>query len=46
MAVTNFIPTIWSARLNESFKKNLVYGNVKLEAFEGSGLLYFVNEIN
>ncbi|MCU6792403.1 P22 coat protein - protein 5 domain protein [Paenibacillus sp. WQ 127069] len=35
MAVTNFIPTIWSARLNESFKKNLVYGNVVNTDYEG-----------
>jgi hypothetical protein len=35
MAVTNFIPTIWSARLNETFKKNLVYGNVVNTEYEG-----------
>ncbi|NHN34839.1 phage capsid protein [Paenibacillus agricola] len=35
MAVTNFIPTIWSARLNESFKKNLVYGNIVNTDYEG-----------
>ncbi|QQE74997.1 P22 coat protein - protein 5 domain protein [Brevibacillus composti] len=35
MSVTNFIPTIWSARLNENFKKNLVYGNVVNTDYEG-----------
>ncbi|NHN35617.1 P22 phage major capsid protein family protein [Paenibacillus agricola] len=35
MSVTNFIPTIWSARLNESFKKNLVYGNIVNTDYEG-----------
>lgn len=35
MSVQNFIPTIWSARLNESFKKNLVYGNVVNTDYEG-----------
>ncbi|WP_336078133.1 P22 coat protein - protein 5 domain protein [Paenibacillus sp. 203] len=35
MTVQNFIPTIWSARLNESLKKNLVYGNVVNTDYEG-----------
>ena len=35
MAVTNFIPTIWSARLNEGFKKALVYGNCVNTDYEG-----------
>ncbi|WP_025683121.1 P22 phage major capsid protein family protein [Paenibacillus maysiensis] len=35
MSVQNFIPTIWSARLNESLKKNLVYGNVVNIDYEG-----------
>lgn len=35
MSIQNFIPTIWSARLNESFKKNLVYGNVVNTDYEG-----------
>jgi hypothetical protein len=35
MSVNNFIPTIWSARLNESFKKNLVYGNIVNTNYEG-----------
>jgi hypothetical protein len=35
MTVQNFIPTIWSARLNESLKKNLVYGNVVNNDYEG-----------
>ncbi|AOK91365.1 P22 phage major capsid protein family protein [Paenibacillus polymyxa] len=35
MSVQNFIPTIWSARLNESLKKNLVYGNVVNTDYEG-----------
>lgn len=35
MSVTNFIPTIWSARLNEGFKKNLVYGNCVNTDYEG-----------
>lgn len=35
MAVTNFIPTICSARLNEGFKKALVYGNCVNTDYEG-----------
>lgn len=35
MSVNNFIPTIWSARLNESFRKSLVYGNVVNTSYEG-----------
>lgn len=35
MSVTNFIPTIWSARLNEGFKRNLVYGNCVNTDYEG-----------
>lgn len=35
MSVTNFIPTIWSARLNEGFKKSLVYGNCVNTDYEG-----------
>lgn len=35
MSVQNFVPTIWSARLNESLKKNLVYGNVVNTDYEG-----------
>lgn len=35
MAVQNFIPTIWSARLNEGFKKALVYGNCVNTDYEG-----------
>ena len=35
MAVTNFIPSIWSARLNEGFKKALVYGNCVNTDYEG-----------
>ena len=35
MAVTNFISTIWSARLNEGFKKALVYGNCVNTDYEG-----------
>lgn len=35
MAVTNFIPSIWSARLNEGFKKALVYGNCVNNDYEG-----------
>lgn len=35
MSVTNFIPTIWSARLNERFKKALVYGNCINRDYEG-----------
>ncbi|MGN8230863.1 P22 coat protein - protein 5 domain protein [Paenibacillus polymyxa] len=35
MTVQHFIPTIWSARLNESLKKNLVYGNVVNTDYEG-----------
>ena len=35
MAITNFIPTIWSARLNESLKKALVFGNIVNTDYEG-----------
>jgi hypothetical protein len=35
MSVQNFIPTIWSARLNEGFKRNLVYGNCVNTDYEG-----------
>lgn len=35
MAYTNFIQTIWSARLNENLRKNLVYGNIVNHDYEG-----------
>lgn len=35
MAYTNFIQTIWSARLNENLKKSLVYGNIVNHDYEG-----------
>lgn len=35
MTVNNFIPTIWSARLNERFQKALVYGNIVNHDYEG-----------
>lgn len=35
MSVNNFIPTIWSARLNQGFKKHLVYGNCVNTDYEG-----------
>lgn len=35
MAITNFQSTVWSTRLNESLKKNLVYGNVVMTDYEG-----------
>lgn len=35
MSVNNFIPTIWSARLNERFKKELVFGNIVNNDYEG-----------
>lgn len=35
MAYTNFIPTIWSARLNLNLQKNLVYGNIVNHDYEG-----------
>ncbi|HHX62460.1 MAG TPA: P22 coat protein - protein 5 domain protein [Epulopiscium sp.] len=35
MSVQNFIPTIWSARLNEGFKRDLVYGNCVNTDYEG-----------
>lgn len=35
MAITNFQTTVWSTRLNESLKKNLVYGNVVNNNYEG-----------
>lgn len=35
MAITNFQRTIWSTRLNESLKKNLVYGSVVNTDYEG-----------
>lgn len=35
MSVSNFIPVIWSARLNEAYKKALVYGNCVNNDYEG-----------
>ncbi|ADQ04401.1 hypothetical protein Calow_0833 [Caldicellulosiruptor owensensis OL] len=35
MAVTNFIPTIWSARLLENLQKRLVYTNITNNDYEG-----------
>ncbi|MEC1725858.1 P22 phage major capsid protein family protein [Schinkia azotoformans] len=35
MSVTNFIPTVWSAKLNESLKKSLVFGNVVNSDYQG-----------
>lgn len=35
MSVNNFIPVIWSARLNERFKKELVFGNIVNHDYEG-----------
>lgn len=35
MAITNFLTTVWSARLNENLKKNLVYGNCVNNDYEG-----------
>lgn len=35
MAITNFIPQIWSARLLENLRKNLVFGNVVNRDYEG-----------
>ena len=35
MSVQNFIPAIWSARLNEGFRRNLVYGNCVNTDYEG-----------
>ena len=35
MSVLNFIPTIWSARLNQGFKTALVYGNCVNTDYEG-----------
>ena len=28
MAITNFIPQVWSARLQENLKQALVFGNL------------------
>lgn len=35
MAITNFIPQIWSARLLENLRKNLVFSNVVNRDYEG-----------
>lgn len=35
MAITNFIPQIWSARLLENLRKNLVFGSVVNRDYEG-----------
>lgn len=35
MAVNNFIPTIWSARILENLKKALVFGNIINRDYEG-----------
>jgi len=35
MAVQNFIPQIWSVKLNESLEKALVYGNIVNHDYEG-----------
>jgi len=35
MAITNFIPQIWSARLLENLRKNLVYTNIVNRDYEG-----------
>lgn len=35
MSVQNFIPTVWSAKLNESLKKSLVFGNVVNNDYQG-----------
>lgn len=35
MAVSNFIPQIWSVKLNEALQKSLVYGNVVNHDYEG-----------
>ncbi|TCS80373.1 phage capsid protein [Tepidibacillus fermentans] len=35
MAITNFIPQIWAARLLENLRKNLVFGNVVNRDYEG-----------
>lgn len=39
MAYGNFIPTIWSAKLNEQFRKALVFGSVVNTDYEGE-LIY------
>ncbi len=35
MSIQNFIPTVWSAKLNEALKKSLVYGNVVNGDYQG-----------
>lgn len=35
MTIANFVPNIWSAKLNESLKKDLVFGNVVNTDYEG-----------
>jgi hypothetical protein len=35
MSVTNFIPTVWSARLQANLDKALVYGNIVNRDYEG-----------
>jgi hypothetical protein len=35
MSVQNFIPTVWSSKLNESLKKSLVFGSVVNADYQG-----------
>ena len=35
MAITNFIPQVWSARLQENLKQALVFGNLCNHNYEG-----------
>ena len=35
MAITNFIPQVWSARLQENLQKTLVFGNLCNRSYEG-----------
>ncbi|WP_337019953.1 P22 coat protein - protein 5 domain protein [Oceanobacillus massiliensis] len=46
MSVQNFIPQVWSAKLNESLKKSLVYGNVVNSDYEGDAKVGNTVKIN
>ncbi|MEI5909459.1 P22 coat protein - protein 5 domain protein [Bacillus spongiae] len=35
MSITNFMPTVWSARLNENLRKAMVYGSLVNTDYEG-----------
>lgn len=46
MSVQNFIPTVWSTKLNESLKKSLVFGNVVNSDYQGDAAFGNTVKIN